>query len=68
VLDEIRPAVAWARERDPELHVRICAAISSHWVYAGVLSEVADELRRALESKSGSGNPWRSFAALATAG
>jgi predicted ATPase/class 3 adenylate cyclase len=54
VLDEIRPAVAWARERDPELHVRICAAISSHWVYAGVLSEVADELRRALESKSGS--------------
>jgi predicted ATPase/class 3 adenylate cyclase len=54
VLDEIRPAVAWARERDPELHVRICAAISSYWVYAGVLSELADELRRALESESGS--------------
>lgn len=54
VLDEIRPAVAWARERDPDLHVRLCAAISPYWSYAGVLSELAHELRRALESNAGS--------------
>jgi predicted ATPase/DNA-binding SARP family transcriptional activator len=54
VLDEIRFAVAWARDHDPELHVRICAALAAYWVYGGVLSEVAEELRRARESGMGS--------------
>jgi tetratricopeptide (TPR) repeat protein len=54
VFDEIRPAVAWARENDAELHVHICASLASYWVYAGVLSEVAEELRRARQSGAGS--------------
>ena len=54
IADEIRPAVAWVRERDPDLHVRMCAAISSFWVYGGVLSELAHELGRALASNAGS--------------
>ena len=53
VWDEIRPAVAWAREHDPELHVRLCAALAAYWVYGGVLFEVAEELRRARESGAG---------------
>jgi tetratricopeptide (TPR) repeat protein len=51
---EIRPAVAWAREHDPQLHVRICAALAAYWVYGGVLSEVTEELDRARESAAGS--------------
>jgi predicted ATPase/DNA-binding SARP family transcriptional activator len=51
---EIRPAVAWAREHDPERHVRLCAALTSYWVYGGVLSEVTEELERALSSGAGS--------------
>ncbi|MDQ6804861.1 MAG: winged helix-turn-helix domain-containing protein [Actinomycetota bacterium] len=54
VSGEIRPAVAWARERDPQLHVRICAALASYWVYGGVLSEVTEELGRARASAAGS--------------
>jgi hypothetical protein len=54
VTGEIRPAVAWARERDPQLHVRICAALAPYWVYGGVLSEVTEELNRARESAVGS--------------
>ena len=53
VLDEVRPAVAWARGADPELHARLCAALSFYWVCAGVVSEVAEELRRALEGQAG---------------
>jgi predicted ATPase/DNA-binding SARP family transcriptional activator len=51
---EIRPAVAWSRTHDPELHVRICAALSSYWTWRGVLAEVDDELRRARDSGAGS--------------
>lgn len=54
VKDEIRLALAWSREHDFELHVRICADLASYWVYAGVLSEVVQELRRARESGAGS--------------
>ncbi len=50
---EIRPAVAWARENDPLLHVSLCAGLSGYWVYCGVVPEVAAELRRALESGAG---------------
>ena len=51
---EIRPAVAWARDHDHELYVRICAALASYWVYGGVISEAAEELRRAWETGAGS--------------
>jgi predicted ATPase/DNA-binding SARP family transcriptional activator len=54
VAGEIRPAVAWAREHDLELHVRICAAVASYWVNGGVLSEVTTELDRALATGAGS--------------
>jgi predicted ATPase/class 3 adenylate cyclase len=54
VTDEIRPAVAWARAHDPELHVRICASLATYWGFSGVLSEVAEELRHARESGAGS--------------
>jgi tetratricopeptide (TPR) repeat protein len=54
VLDEVRPAVAWARDADPGLHARICAALAQYWVYSGVISEVAEELRRARDSGAGS--------------
>jgi predicted ATPase/DNA-binding SARP family transcriptional activator len=54
VSSEIRPAVAWAREHELQLHVRICAALASYWVYGGVLSEVTTELDRARESGAGS--------------
>ncbi len=54
VAGEIRPAVAWAREHDAKLHVRICAALASYWVYAGVISEAAEELQRARDSGAGS--------------
>ncbi|MDQ6817408.1 MAG: hypothetical protein M3018_08390, partial [Actinomycetota bacterium] len=54
VMQEVRPAVAWARDHDPGLHVHICADLASYWVYAGVLSEVVEELRRARESGAGS--------------
>jgi predicted ATPase/DNA-binding SARP family transcriptional activator len=54
VAGEIRPAVAWARKHDPELHVRICAALANYWVYGGVLSEVTEELQRARDSGMGS--------------
>lgn len=52
--DEIRPAVAWARAHDPELHVSLCAALASYWSYAGVLSEVREELTRARATSAGS--------------
>jgi tetratricopeptide (TPR) repeat protein len=39
---------------DPELHVSICAALSSYWSWRGVLAEVGDELRRARDSRAGS--------------
>ncbi|HTW12151.1 MAG TPA: hypothetical protein VME01_05365, partial [Solirubrobacteraceae bacterium] len=51
---EIRPAVAWAREHAPALHVRLCSALATYWVYRGVISEAADEFRRALDSGAGS--------------
>jgi predicted ATPase/DNA-binding SARP family transcriptional activator len=51
---EIRPAVAWAREHDPPLHVRLCSALASYWVYRGVISEAVDEFRWALDSGAGS--------------
>jgi predicted ATPase len=54
VSGEIRPAVAWARERDPELHVRMCASLAPWWLYAGVLPEVTDELQHARDSGAGS--------------
>lgn len=55
VASEIRSAVAWAREHEPQLHVRICAALASYWVYGGgVLSEVTTELERARASGAGS--------------
>jgi predicted ATPase/DNA-binding SARP family transcriptional activator len=54
VIEEIRPAVAWAREHLPGLHARICADLASYWVYAGVISEVSDELTRARDSGAGS--------------
>jgi tetratricopeptide (TPR) repeat protein len=54
VSSEIRPAVAWAREHEPQLHVRICAALASYWVYGGVLSEITTELDRARASGAGS--------------
>jgi predicted ATPase/class 3 adenylate cyclase len=50
---EIRPAVAWAREHDHGLYVRICAALASYWVYGGVISEAHEELRRAWETRTG---------------
>jgi len=53
---EIRSAVAWTREHDPPLHVRLCSALASYWVYRGVISEAADEFRRALDSGAGSTN------------
>jgi predicted ATPase len=53
---EIRPAVAWAREHDSPLHVRLCSALASYWVYRGVISEIADEFQQALESDTGSAN------------
>jgi predicted ATPase/class 3 adenylate cyclase len=53
VADEIRPAVAWARGHDPELHVHICAALCSYWAYRGVLSEVTEELEWAWEGGAG---------------
>ncbi|MGN6171000.1 MAG: ATP-binding protein [Solirubrobacteraceae bacterium] len=54
VADEIRTAVATARNSDPELHVRICAGLAAYWVYRGVISEVSDEFRRARASGLGS--------------
>jgi tetratricopeptide (TPR) repeat protein len=54
VAGEIRPAVAWAREHDAELHVRICAGLASYWVCAGVIAEAAEELQRARDSGAGS--------------
>jgi predicted ATPase len=51
---EIRPAVAWAREHDPPLHVRLCAGMACYWVYRGVIPEVTEELRQAIESSAGS--------------
>jgi predicted ATPase len=54
VSSEIRPAVAWAREHEPQAHVRICAALASFWVNGGVLSEVMTELDRALASGAAS--------------
>jgi hypothetical protein len=54
VADEIRPAVAWARANDPELHVRMCSALSYYWAYRGVLSEANEELKYAWESGAGS--------------
>jgi predicted ATPase/class 3 adenylate cyclase len=51
---EIRPALAWARENRPELHVRLCAELASYLVYRGVISEVSEELSRARESGRGS--------------
>ena len=53
VADEIRPAVAWAREHDPDLHVRLCAALAPYWVYRGVVPEVSEELRHAFDSGLG---------------
>ncbi len=53
VAAEIRPAVAWAREHSPILHVRLCAALAPYWVYRGVISEVSDEFRHARESGLG---------------
>lgn len=53
IASEIRPAVAWAREHDHELYVRICAALASYWVYGGVISETDEELRRARETRAG---------------
>jgi len=50
---EIRPAVAWAREHDPALHVRICAGAAVFWIYRGVIAEVVDELERAIDSGAG---------------
>ncbi|MGH2909364.1 MAG: BTAD domain-containing putative transcriptional regulator, partial [Solirubrobacteraceae bacterium] len=40
---EIRPAVAWAREHEPSLHVRICAGAAVFWIYRSVIPEVIDE-------------------------
>ena len=54
VSQEIRPAVAWARAHDPGLHVRICSALSSYWIFAGVLPEVAEELRQGRNARVGS--------------
>src|SRR5205807_7719786 len=51
---EIRPAVAWARDHDEPLHVALCASLGSYWVYRGVISEATEELRRARESTAGS--------------
>jgi predicted ATPase/DNA-binding SARP family transcriptional activator len=50
---EIRPAVAWAREHDPQLHVRLAAALSAYWLYGGVLAEVDEEFERAYASGVG---------------
>jgi len=36
--------------------VRLCSALASYWVYRGVISEAADEFRRALDSGAGSTN------------
>jgi predicted ATPase len=58
VSGEIRPAVAWARNHDPELHVKLCAALAAFWVYGGVLSEVTEELRsRELADRRARGVP-----------
>lgn len=54
VSSEIRPAVAWARQYDLQMHVRICAALASYWVYGGVLSEATTEFDRARASGAGS--------------
>jgi predicted ATPase/class 3 adenylate cyclase len=54
VADEIRTAVASARQVDPELHVRLCAALAAYWTYRGVLSEVTHEFRSARQSGLGS--------------
>jgi predicted ATPase/class 3 adenylate cyclase len=55
VADEIRPAVAWAGEHNPELHVRLAAALSFsvHGLYGGVLSELTDGLQQARDSGAG---------------
>ncbi|MBV9421468.1 MAG: winged helix-turn-helix domain-containing protein, partial [Solirubrobacterales bacterium] len=51
---EIRPAVAWARDRDRDLHVRLCAGLAPYWTYTGVVPEVAQELHRAFDTALGS--------------
>jgi predicted ATPase/DNA-binding SARP family transcriptional activator len=51
---EIRPAVAWAREHDPALHVRMCGGLANYWIYRGVIPEVAEQLRQAVRSSVGS--------------
>lgn len=50
---EIRPAVAWAREHNPSLHVRICAGTAVFWLYRNVISETKQELERAIDSGAG---------------
>jgi predicted ATPase/class 3 adenylate cyclase len=50
---EIRPAVAWARAHDPEVHTGMCAALSYYWSQRAVLSEATEELERAWASGTG---------------
>ena len=54
VVQEIRPAVAWARVHDPALHAHLCASAGLYWIYRGVISEAEDEIRTAVGSEHGS--------------
>jgi len=46
--DELRPALAWTRERDPRLHLRLAGALSGRMTQGGRLRECAAELSLAL--------------------
>jgi predicted ATPase/DNA-binding SARP family transcriptional activator len=50
---EIRPAVAWAREHDPALHVRMCGGLANYWIYRGVIPEAAEQLGQVVRSGVG---------------
>jgi tetratricopeptide (TPR) repeat protein len=51
---EIRPAVAWAREHDPELHVRMCSGLANYWIHRGVIPEATEQLGHAVRTGVGS--------------
>ena len=63
---EQRPALAWAREHDPELHTRLASALALMMVDLGRLRTMRDELDLALSRTDPSTAAW-GRAALLTA-
>lgn len=45
---EQHPALAWAREHDPELHLRLASALGIFLYHAGQVAETAEELGAAI--------------------